>query len=392
MTPGEVIPSSRLALVSKEQAKMVSTVMFRWMASGFDYSKLSIFEYQGFDPEIVWRHIYIKAGDNKISAPDAIFHEMGMLLGLQLMKGNLSRNNFGSMSREGQREANRLIYKWGITLDLHEDKKNSVHLPRLASAFPAASVVISMTVVNDYGGPLKVSGVPNYIRNQVFPSCVPKDFGCASFVNNLVTLCTTDQALAVAGYSTAKYDSQDAMDFFEYQASFTKNVFGSKSLTDDERAAVFAEIVKKEDITAMLAVAAVNSALVPIVPTLEEWNAAYDAIMPTASVLNEARKKDHKKMMDAIQANIDDIKAFTKKVKAGKATAEDADRPKKLSFFQEILWVEEEEKEVVEDEEEEEEEIKPEGAKEGEAEASPSQASQQASGSKKGKKGKGRAQ
>lgn len=231
---------------------------------------IALFMYQGFNPEMVMRHLAQVRHEHNI--PDHEFKkDIKTIISMGVIMGNYNKNNSSKISDEGKTEGDRLITKYKIKSGGVGREKKSVTIPRILATFPIiASRLQEHCPVRDYGGELSANFLPRCMKVSVFPSLVPR--GLQQEVKVCLLACftcySTEQTLAIS----KRTDVQKA---FNDQKKYTDISYSSMVPTDAEREKHFSKLTFDHQALEKVAAAAEKALSIKItVPSTEVFRAA----------------------------------------------------------------------------------------------------------------------
>nr|QYF49531.1 MAG: nucleocapsid [Hubei sediment phenui-like virus 1] len=159
---------------------------------------VSLFAYEGFNPELVHQHMMMIKNDMGISDNEFV-KDMLALVTLGALKGNYTARNAAKISDEGRKKADDLYKRYKMkTGGLGGDKK-AIILPRVMAAFPELTTrVIVKSPPRDFG--TQTGFLPTIMKNPVFPTLVPQgmETGAAQTLLYLYTVYSADQSVAIS--------------------------------------------------------------------------------------------------------------------------------------------------------------------------------------------------
>lgn len=213
---------------------LIQDIVCVWDMKGLDLDKfIGLLEYEGFDPKNVYKHVLTVQKKHSLSDKE-MTNELGMLLTLQHIKGNLTMQNFKSLKPEAQDVVSKLIVKWQIQLKAKDAKKFACTLPRLAAAFPLQVSIVANKVVKDFPGYYRSRELPHFMKTSCFPSIVPLgkagEFLCAVY-----TCFACDQQTALQKVNYTVLDDKEIKQRFEDQAKYTEISYASAIIENDGR-------------------------------------------------------------------------------------------------------------------------------------------------------------
>jgi len=330
---------ARLAEVSEEDLAAMKILFDSWLATDFDISELSIFEYKGFEPESVWRHLRVKLGEIGRITPVQFRNEIAKLIGVQIMKGNITANNFGRMSQEAKDTTNMLLSKWGIVRKITpETRSTAVTLPRLSAAFPGIAAVMAGKVNKDYSGPFDSYKLPGIMKCSSFMGIVPTDFAGARMLLVASAMFTAEQTLVVSKPKNKLpvWTDEEKKTAYGAQSNYASIAWKSKALSPEERAVIFSRLAVDQVYDAVHSFCDPHKAITMYESiSKQEWTvdcrkysiAARTAVPAITDYLNDTLR-----MSDAYMA---ELARFDDRVQRNESTWDDADAPE--AFYDRII-------------------------------------------------------
>nr|WNA11491.1 nucleocapsid protein [Valsa mali negative-strand RNA virus 1] len=192
----------------------------------------TLFAYEGFNPEMVHAH-FAKIMQAKSISQDEFLGDMRALITLGVLKGNYTLRNAGKISEAGRNKADSLYKKYEMKVGPLGGDKKAIILPRVLSAFPELTTKIIMRVPpRDFG--TRTTKLPNFMKNPVFPSLVPKSLNSstARTLLWLYTVYSADQSLAIS-------QEKDFNNAFAVQKQFVTIAFNSSVPKEHVRISMF---------------------------------------------------------------------------------------------------------------------------------------------------------
>lgn len=191
-----------------------------------------LFAYAGFNPEMVHAHFDKILNDKGIGEAEFI-DDMRALITLGALKGNYTLRNAGKISDEGRERADAMYKKYEMKQGSLSGDKKAIILPRVLSAYPELTTkVIMKTPPRDFG--LRTSKLPNFMKNPVFASLIPKklESNARQTLLWLYTVYSADQSLVIS----AEKDFNIA---YGVQSQFVTIAFNSSVPSEEMRTSIF---------------------------------------------------------------------------------------------------------------------------------------------------------
>jgi len=192
----------------------------------------TLFAYEGFNPEMVHRH-FAKIMTDKAIGESEFLRDMRALITLGALKGNYTMRNAGKISEAGRAKADELYRKYNMKQGSLGGDKKAIILPRVLSAFPELTTkVIVKAPPRDFG--TTTTKLPNFIKNPVFPSLIPKSLAGPSVATLLwlYTVYSAEQSLAISQEKVFK-------NAFSAQRQFVTIAFNSSVPPETTRIKMF---------------------------------------------------------------------------------------------------------------------------------------------------------
>jgi len=207
-----------------------------------DLSELiTIFSYQGFNPEMVMQHLAQIKTENQIS--DQEFHkDMEVLLCLAAISGNYTPKNKEKRDEKGTAKADALFARYKLKTGSVGTEKKAVTLPRVVLTFPIGSSRVSLDCPEkNFVGPFTSTSLPHVMKTPVFPALIPSDFGEQSKRALLIAFCcyTCDQAKSI----NEELKKSDPAEVFRKQWEYVEIGHKSPEPQEKERKLYFSSSV-----------------------------------------------------------------------------------------------------------------------------------------------------
>lgn len=195
-----------------------------------------MFMYQGFNPELVLKHLSKYKTDNKIS-PDEFKSDMKSLIAAGTIMGNVTDKNLAKIKLEGKAKLNALYNKYKLKKGGVGTDRTAVNMPRLMSTFP---IIASKCMINpnvspkEFGNEMRSHLLDKCFKTPVFPALIPRTLPREIIQVFLIlsTCYTTEQSLAIG-----KDKSVEVV--FKKQFGYAKVAFGSSIPVEEDRLAHF---------------------------------------------------------------------------------------------------------------------------------------------------------
>jgi len=194
------------------------------------YSFVALFMYQGFSPELVFRHLAKIKSDKNISSNE-FKNDIKTLIVMGVVMGNYNSNNSKKISDEGKSKGDALFQKYELKMGGIGKDKKMVNLPRLLAAFPITAAKLALSApARLYGNEFGTNTVARIFQMPVFPSLVPTNM-INSHRQALLAVATcyaAEQTMAIT-------QKKDAFESFVRQKDYTKISHTSSVPTNEER-------------------------------------------------------------------------------------------------------------------------------------------------------------
>jgi hypothetical protein len=200
-------------------------------------SLISIFTYQGFNPEMVMKH-FVSIKTKKSISDTQFQNDLLALLCLACISGNYTNKNKDKRDEKGTAKANELFQLYELKMGSVGNDKRSVTLPRVALTFPILTCRVGVLCPEkNFSGPFSSSSLPHVMKNSVFPSLLPTDLGTKTKSALLLAYCcyTCDQSKAI----NPDLKSASSNDLFHKQYSYVEISHGSPEPDNTSRKAFF---------------------------------------------------------------------------------------------------------------------------------------------------------
>jgi hypothetical protein len=198
-----------------------------------------LFAYQGFNPEMVIKHLAKIKEDQKIRNED-FQSDIRTLIAAGTLMGNVTDKNINKIKLEGKIRLNELYTKYKMKKGGISNDRLAVNLPRLMSTFPILAsrcMMIEAISPKEFGNEMKSGILDKCFKTPVFPALIPR-----TIPKNLIhvflvlsTCYTTEQSLAIG-----KDKSVESV--FRKQFGFAKIAFGSSIPNEDSRKEYFSQL------------------------------------------------------------------------------------------------------------------------------------------------------
>jgi hypothetical protein len=162
--------------VTDTQINDLVTKLRRWALAAIDWTQFDKYEFQGFNPETTVASFISLS--KKMNLADGILEkDIITLVGIGIMKGNVTVRNKKRMSEEGIKAFDELVARYGIEHSAKEKSATTITIPRTVAAY--AGLAVRMV---DKMGPKKYPGksfrsteLPAFMQITCFPSIIPSN-------------------------------------------------------------------------------------------------------------------------------------------------------------------------------------------------------------------------
>lgn len=236
LTEGQSLATSLLLAISPDKiAEFKTSFVEKNLLAKVDWSLVEIFGYEGFDPSSVYRHILAVIDREKMSL-DMFEEDLGAILILQAMRGNVTSKNYQSFSSQGKQAINILYAKYNMKLKLsNAEKRTAVTLPRISLAFPFQASIVADHCGKSYTGPFRSDALPSFMKTNSFASLIPTGMEYTSMLFFAYTCYSSDQSAALAGKNFTKTTEDEKMMILNKQFVFSSNALNSVIIDQDNR-------------------------------------------------------------------------------------------------------------------------------------------------------------
>jgi hypothetical protein len=230
---GEVLSLSDLRTISEGEMESVITLLGKWDMTDFTMSLLDSFEFDGFDPQMVWRQVaFVKKRDGLDDA--TIKKEVGTLVGIGILKGNISSKNWNNLSDAARQALNYLFKRYGIVMK-SDRKKVAMTIPRFVAAFPYIASVISREKPKNFTGIFGSDRLPGIMKHTAFASLVPIGTSITPMLLAACTAYSCDQTIVLKNLNITTTDKVAVEKIIREQGRFTQLSFNSSAVTSTRR-------------------------------------------------------------------------------------------------------------------------------------------------------------
>lgn len=172
---------------------------------------MTLFAYEGFNPEMVHEHM-AKVKQEKGISDHEFVNDIRGLITLGALKGNYTAKNKAKISEAGRERADALFKKYGMKEGSLAGERKAIILPRVLSAFPELTTKVILKVPHRNFGE-RTSALPKIMKNPVFPALVPHGLKAEVKCHLLWLYCvySADQSTAISRVAQdfdVAYDSQ----------------------------------------------------------------------------------------------------------------------------------------------------------------------------------------
>jgi len=162
--------------VTDGQITDLITKLRRWALATIDWAQFDKFEFQGFNPETTVAS-FISCAKKMNLADGVLEKDIITLVGIGIMKGNVTGKNKKRMSEEGQKAFDDLVARYGIETSAKEKSATTITIPRTVAAYAGLAVrMVSKMGPKRYPGKsFRSSDLPPFMQITCFPSIVPSN-------------------------------------------------------------------------------------------------------------------------------------------------------------------------------------------------------------------------
>lgn len=200
-------------------------------------SLIAIFSYQGFNPEMVMKHLS-EVKKSKAISDENFKKDMTALICLGCITGNYTGKNKDKRDEKGTAKADELFALYGLKMGSVGTDKRAITLPRILLTFPIMTHKVMMQCPErNFSGPFSSSQLPQVMKNAVFPALIPTDLKVSLKIALLNAYCgyTCDQTKAI----NEKVKGQSPQELFSTQYAYVDVGHKSPEPTDAERKKYF---------------------------------------------------------------------------------------------------------------------------------------------------------
>lgn len=160
--------------VTEQDISSLVTKLRRWAINIIDWSQFDKFEFQGFNPETTVAS-FISASKKMKLADGVLEKDIITLVGIGIMKGNITPKNKKRMSEEGVKAFDELAARYGISSSPKAKSASTITIPRTVAAYAGLAVrmVVKMGPKKYPGKSFNSSFLPSFVQLSCFPSVVP---------------------------------------------------------------------------------------------------------------------------------------------------------------------------------------------------------------------------
>lgn len=205
-----------------------------------DEDSLRIFEYEGFNPDLILRSLMVSKKRGLI-ADDEFLRDILIMCGVAIIKGTVNDNNYKKMQKAGQDAFMSLEAKYSISRGSGKGQAGDVvTIARVAAAFPGKVIQLlqnKKVAPREYISKLKTHGLPPLMRHQALAACIPRDLKeeVREFILGLITAFSVDQSMVISA------KKPELLECIKSQNNFTRVSFGGKYPSDKVRKAIFSQ-------------------------------------------------------------------------------------------------------------------------------------------------------
>jgi len=160
--------------VTDAQITDLLTRMRRWALATIDWAQFDKFEFQGFNPETTVA-AFISCSKKMNLADGVLENDIITVVGIGIMKGNITGKNKKRMSEEGIKAYDELAARYGISSSPGGKSASTITIPRTVAAYAGLAVrmVTKMGPKKYPGKSFNSTTLPAFMQITCFPSIVP---------------------------------------------------------------------------------------------------------------------------------------------------------------------------------------------------------------------------
>lgn len=232
---------------------------------------ISMFMYQGFNPEMVHAHFaHIK--HKKAISNEHFIADLRSLIIVGVMMGNYNDHNSGKIQESGKSAADALYVKYELHKGSVGTNKKAITLPRVLASFPIVTIRITLKCSSrNYNGVFSANALPHAMKTQVFPSVIPRTMRSDVLkVLLIASACyTTEQTITISNMKG------EPKDIIKEQMKYTQVSFSSSVPSDRERETFFKTLhIPHSAVATVIEAYTKESGIAVVMPSHEDFRAA----------------------------------------------------------------------------------------------------------------------
>jgi len=168
-----MVTVNQISVTDAEITSLITTLR-RWAINTIDWNQFDKYEFQGFNPETTVAS-FISCSKKMALAPGILEKDIITLVGIGIMKGNITKKNKKRMSEEGIKAYDELVARYGISTTAKSMSASTITIPRTVAAYAGLAVrmVEKMGPKKYPGKSFASSSLPPFMQISCFPSIVP---------------------------------------------------------------------------------------------------------------------------------------------------------------------------------------------------------------------------
>jgi len=168
-----MVTINSIAVTDNEITELI-TKLRRWALGSIDWAQFDKYDFQGFNPEMTVAS-YIACSKKMSLGVDVLEKDIITLVGIGIMKGNITQKNKKRMSDEGIKAYDELVARYGIASSPKGKSSSTITIPRTVAAYAGLAVrmVGKMGPKRYPGKSFRSTELPHFMQITCFPSIVP---------------------------------------------------------------------------------------------------------------------------------------------------------------------------------------------------------------------------
>jgi len=286
---GNKFSGTELSGVTAQQIKSYKEdFVTSWNMSNIDFNYMKeVLGYEGFDPDRMYAHLILKKRDHNLSE-NKYSQELGLLLCIQHIKGNVTQKNFKTLKPKGQQFVNYMMKRWGLQVAAKDDKADAMTISRVAMCHPMASAITATKIYKDFTGPFGSGDLAPYFKSTSFGSLIPTGEHCSLLILVGVTTVHSDLAFMISGKNALSTTKEDRETVVKSVAKFVNASFNS-GICDSATRKGAMDYFNVRDQYAILAALVKKLGLADdIVCTQKQWDDCFDSFATPGALLKKS--------------------------------------------------------------------------------------------------------